>query len=132
MIGISNVNLQQMEILVARASIKPMFVQNRCYANRGWDKDVREFCAKNKIHYQGFSLLTANPQIVQSRVIADLAAKYKVDEEQIIFRFSQQIGIIPLTGTSDEAHMKADLKISEFTLLDEEMRSIEGLAINIS
>ena len=32
MIGISNVNLKQLEMLVASASIKPMFVQNRCYA----------------------------------------------------------------------------------------------------
>ncbi len=127
MIGISNVNLKQMEMLFESAKIKPMFVQNRCYANRGWDKEVREFCLKNNIHYQGFSLLTANPQIVQSRVVTSLAIKYKTAAEQIIFRFSHQIGIIPLTGTSDENHMKADLNIFDFELLDEEMELITTL-----
>jgi len=35
MIGISNVNIKHLEMLVAGSSIKPMFVQNRCYANKG-------------------------------------------------------------------------------------------------
>ncbi len=65
-IGISNVNLQQLEMLVKEAKIKPMTVQNRCYANKGWDKEIRNFCNLNDIKYQGFSLLTANINIVQS------------------------------------------------------------------
>ena len=127
MIGISNTNLKQLEMLFESSSIKPHFVQNRCYANRDWDEGVRNFCQENQIHYQGFSLLTANPQIVQSLAVADLAEKYRVEPAQIIFRFSQQIGIIPLTGTSDEEHMKADLAISDFELLSEEVRLIKKL-----
>ena len=127
MIGISNVNLKQLEMLVAGAKIKPHFVQNRCYANKGWDLGVREFCRKNNIHYQGFSLLTANPQIVQNPVIANLSAKYQVEPEQIVFRFSRQIGMIPLTGTSDEKHMQADLNIFNFELLDEEIKLLKSL-----
>jgi diketogulonate reductase-like aldo/keto reductase len=124
MIGISNVNLAQLQMLVESAEVKPMFVQNRCYAVRGWDKEVRDFCHQNNIHYQGFSLLTANPQIVQNPIIAALAKKYKTAAEQIIFRFSHQIGIIPLTGTSDFTHMKNDLGIFDFELLKEEVENI--------
>ena len=121
MIGISNVNLQQLELLVVGAAIKPMFVQNRCYAAKGWDVGVRQFCQKHNIYYQGFSLLTANPNIVQSPVVARIAAKYKLEAEQIIFRFCHQIGIIPLTGTSSAEHMAADLSIFHFQLSDEEV-----------
>ena len=127
MIGISNVNLHQLEMLVASASIKPHFVQNRCYANRGWDAEVRNFCQQHQIHYQGFSLLTANPQILQSHVVIELAEKYQTNPEQIILRFSQQIGMIPLTGTSNEIHMKEDLDIINLTLLDEEINLIKSL-----
>ena len=127
MIGISNVNLKQMEMLVEGASIKPMFVQNRCYADRGWDKEVRNFCQEQNIHYQGFSLLTANPHIVRNPVVASLAKKYQLGPEQIIFRFCHQIGMIPLTGTSDEIHMKADLNIFNFKLADEEIELIKTL-----
>ncbi len=127
MIGISNVNLKQLEMLLERAVIKPMFVQNRCYANRGWDKEVRDFCQKNNIFYQGFSLLTANPQIVKNPAVALIAKKYQLGLEQIIFRFCCQIGIIPLTGTSDEKHMRDDLNIFNFELSHEEVELIKKL-----
>jgi diketogulonate reductase-like aldo/keto reductase len=126
-IGISNVNLKQLEMLVESATIKPMFVQNRCYAVKGWDKEVRNFCQKNNIYYQGFSLLTANPKIVQDPVVTRLAKKYQTNAEQIIFRFCSQIGMIPLTGTSNEKHMKADLNIFDFELLNEEIELIKAL-----
>ncbi len=126
-IGISNVNLKQLEMLLEGSSIKPHFVQIRCYANRGWDEGVREFCQENQIRYQGFSLLTANPQIVQSLAVSDLAQRYQVAPEQIIFRFSQQIGMIPLTGTSDEMHMRADLRISGLELSAHEVDLIKKL-----
>lgn len=127
LIGISNVNLRQLKMLVEGAKVKPMFVQNRCYAVKGWDQEVRDFCMQNQIHYQGFSLLTANPQIVQNVAVSDLARKYQVLCEQIIFRFCKQIGLIPLTGTSNENHMKDDLKIFNFELSANEVTLIQAL-----
>src|SRR5690606_10037733 len=59
-LGVSNVSLQQLSSLWKEARVKPRFVQNRCFAATGWDREVREFCAKNGMVYQGFSLLTAN------------------------------------------------------------------------
>src|SRR5262249_50039084 len=60
LLGISNVSLEQLQRLCEQARVRPRFVQNRCYATRGWDRSVREFCAANGLVYQGFSLLTAN------------------------------------------------------------------------
>lgn len=124
-IGISNVNYGQLETLIQESKIKPMMVQNRCYAQTNWDKKVRELCKTHNIHYQGFSLLTANPHIVNSEFVAKLAEKYQVIPAQIIFRFSSQIGMIPLTGTSNQQHMQLDLDINGFQLSDEEMEMIE-------
>ena len=44
LLGISNVTLQQIEELYKKASIKPSFIQNRCFAITHWDKEVRLFC----------------------------------------------------------------------------------------
>jgi diketogulonate reductase-like aldo/keto reductase len=60
-IGVSNVSAGQLFLLCSRAKVKPMVVQNRCYASMGWDREVREICRTHNIIYQGFSLLTANP-----------------------------------------------------------------------
>ncbi|HSS00747.1 MAG TPA: aldo/keto reductase, partial [Kofleriaceae bacterium] len=60
LIGISNVTAHQVRDLVEFARIAPDFVQNRCYAERGWDRAVRAVCDERGIVYQAFSLLTAN------------------------------------------------------------------------
>ena len=60
MIGISNITAAQLTELCEQANVKPMVVQNRCFAALGWDKEVREICQAHGIIYQGFSLLTAN------------------------------------------------------------------------
>ncbi len=125
-IGISNVNLQQLKELFASAEIKPMTVQNRCYAERGWDKDVREFCLENKIIYQGFSLLTANRQVLADPQVRLIADKYSRTVPQIIFCFCRQIGILPITGTSNEVHMQEDLNSFNFELTSDEVQFIKN------
>lgn len=125
-IGISNVNILQLNMLMDRAEIKPLAVQNRCFADRGWDKDVRDFCALHNIQYQGFSLLTANPHVVRSTRVAQIAAARNVTPAQIILRFASQIGITPLTGTTRQTHMTQDLAIFDFELTPAEVAQIEA------
>lgn len=126
-IGVSNMNLGQMKMLVEKAEIKPMMLQNRCYANKKWDQDIRHFCREHKIAYQGFSLLTANTQVVDSKKVKEIAAKYKVNPEQIVFRFASQVGMIPLTGTTNSERMKQNLRIFDFELSQAEMTLIESI-----
>lgn len=128
-IGISNVSAEQLSLLCTKARHKPMVVQNRCYAAFGWDKEVREICRANQIIYQGFSLLTANSGIFTEPDLRALAAKYQTGLAQIVFRFSQQIGMLPLTGTTNQQHMKEDLQSDRFTLLPEEIRQIETIGM---
>ena len=123
-LGISNVNIDQLRLLFEGATIKPAFVQNRCYAQLGWDKMLREYCKEKEIIYQGFSLLTANP-LVLSR-ISNLAKAIDKTPAQILFRFSQHVGIVPLTGTTNKAHMKEDLSLN-FDLEDKDIAFIENI-----
>lgn len=124
-IGISNVNQLQLSTLVQKASVKPAVVQNRCYANRGWDREVREICKANGIMYQGFSLLTANPPVLRHPPVVAMARRCGVNPEQIVFRFAMQAGMTPLTGTTDARHMQEDLKALEIELTPEEVKFIE-------
>ncbi len=127
-IGISNVNAGQLSLLVEKAAIKPMAVQNRCYANRGWDREVRQICRANGIMYQGFSLLTANPYLLNHPPIVSMAQRLGVHPEQVVFRFAMQVGMVPLTGTTDEVHMREDLRALTIELTDGEVDFIESIA----
>lgn len=125
-IGVSNISAEQLDQFCRRFRIAPMVVQNRCYAARGWDKDVREACRERGIVYQGFSLLTANTYVLASARTAALSSKYGKSATQIVFKFSRQIGMVPMTGTSDAGHMKEDLDIDDFSLEDSELRMLES------
>ncbi len=128
LLGVSNVSLGHLEQLADTGGEIPAYVQNRCYAHLGWDREVRQFCRERKIIYQGFSLLTANQEVVHHPIIARLAASAGATPAQIVFRFARAIGILPLTGTSDAEHMKEDLASREVKLLPEAVSTIESLA----
>ena len=129
MIGISNVTAGQLTELCEQANIKPMVVQNRCYATLGWDKEVREICQAHGIIYQGFSLLTANRKVLADPEIRTIAHRLGAGPPQIIFRFAMQIGMLPLTGTTSPQHMKEDLQAEQFALSTEEIQRIETIAL---
>ena len=128
MIGISNVTAGQLTQLWAEARIKPMVVQNRCYASHGWDRDVREICQAQGIIYQGFSLLTANREVLADPDIRAIAKRLGTSPAQVVFRFAMQIGMLPLTGTTSEQHMKEDLQVEQLSLLPEEIELIDTIA----
>jgi diketogulonate reductase-like aldo/keto reductase len=126
-IGVSNFNIGQLKTLTEKASIKPMVVQNRCFAHRGWDRDVREFCQANNIIYQGFSLLTANGFVLQHPLVKRIAQRFEKTPAQVVFRYAMQIGMVPLTGTSNEQHMKEDLQARDFQLTADDLSVIDSI-----
>jgi diketogulonate reductase-like aldo/keto reductase len=129
MLGVSNVTLEQLQRLCGEARVPPRFVQNRCYAVRGWDRSIREFCAAANVIYQGFSLLTANRDVMAHAELNRIAKRYGRTVSQIVFRFALDVGMMILTGTTDADHMRADLDLFDFRLEPEEVQRIEGLAV---
>lgn len=124
LLGVSNVSLRHLQQMEQTHEEIPAFVQNRCYARLGWDREIRRFCAGRGIIYQGFSLLTANRDMLRHPAVARIAARAGSDPAQIVFSFARAIGILPLTGTSDAGHMKQDLDSLEITLSVEEVNAI--------
>ena len=128
LLGVSNVSLEQLQSLCQSAKIPPSFVQNRCYAVQSWDREVREFCDANNLVYQGFSLLTANRQILEHPELIRIARRHGRTTSQIVFRFAIEVGMLPLTGTTNANHMQADLDVLRFQLTPEEIQHVEVLA----
>jgi diketogulonate reductase-like aldo/keto reductase len=129
LIGVSNVSAGQLALLCERATHRPMVVQNRCYAAFGWDKAVRDLCRTHGILYQGFSLLTANREVFIDPAMRRMAETYETGVAQVVFRFAMQIGMIPLTGTTNAQHMADDLRADRFTLTPEELTRIETIGV---
>jgi len=128
LLGVSNVSLAHLEQMVAVHKEAPTFVQNRCYARLGWDREVRQFCRDHNIIYQGFSLLTANVEVLRHPLIAQIAQRTNATAAQMVFAFARQAGMLPLTGTSSPDHMRQDLASSAVQLPADVVEMIETLA----
>jgi diketogulonate reductase-like aldo/keto reductase len=128
LLGVSNISLAQLQQMARAHAEPPVFVQNRCYARLGWDRDVRAFCRERNIVYQGFSLLTANVEVLRHRLVAGLAAELNVTPAQIVFAFARQVGMLPLTGTSNREHMRQDLESRSLELPPDAVNAIETIA----
>jgi len=126
-IGISNVTARQLQLLWQGAAIKPMIVQNRCFASQGWDREVRHFCREQGIRYQGFSLLTANAPVLTHPATQAIATRLEKTPAQIIFSFAIQIGMVVLTGTTSLQHMREDLEATDIELSKGDLATLEAL-----
>jgi diketogulonate reductase-like aldo/keto reductase len=47
---------------------------------------------------------------------------------QVIFAFARAVGMLPLTGTSNQEHMSQDLASHDISLTADEVQAIEFLA----
>jgi hypothetical protein len=76
-----------------------------------------------------FSLLTANPFMSSHHPdVASMAARLGIQAEQIVFRFALEVGMVRLTGTTDEKHMREDLQVLGMRLGPEEVALFDGIA----
>jgi diketogulonate reductase-like aldo/keto reductase len=125
LLGISNVSLRHLQQMSAAHGEAPAFVQSRCFARLGWDLRIRMFCKERKIVYQGFSLLTANIDVLSDPAVLEPAARLNATPAQIVFAFARSVGMLPLTGTTDAEHMRQDLAGIELKLLPREVQEIE-------
>ncbi|XP_075239165.1 methylglyoxal reductase DkgA-like [Convolutriloba macropyga] len=128
-IGVSNFyDLSALKSLYEEARIKPAVVQNRFYQQTNWDKELRAWCSLNGVVYQSFWTLTANPQYMKQAEVMKAAEKLKVTPAQVFFRFVMNLGICPLTGTTDPKHMKEDLAVLDLELHADDLEAIRKLA----
>jgi diketogulonate reductase-like aldo/keto reductase len=127
-LGVSNIRLEQLMELRTIARIQPRYVQNRCYARLGWDRAVRTFCSQHSMVYQGFSLLTANPEVFQATAFRRLVADLGVTPAQAIFAFAGEVGMLPLTGTTSPQHLAEDLGAMRLTLSADDVATIDQIS----
>ena len=85
-------------------------------------------CARGTtIHYQGFSLLTANVAVSNQQSFQNIVARTELTPPQVIFQAALKMGMVILTGTSSEQHMQDDLDCLKVSLNDNEVQVIESL-----
>lgn len=128
LLGISNCYDEKLLMRLCKdVEVKPAVVQNRFYEQSGYDAPLRQWCNERGIIYQSFWSLTANPHILGSRTFFILMQKYDKTDAQILYRYLNHVGIVPLIGSTSLEHLREDLAIFEFELTSEEIASVDTL-----
>ncbi|KAG0155558.1 hypothetical protein PDIDSM_2729 [Penicillium digitatum] len=105
--GISNCTLPTLRELCtsSQTTVKPSVVQNRFYEETLFDVPLRAFCRENQVIYQSFWTLTANPDLVHSDPVQQLAHHVKVTPAAVFFYtlVMSLKDVVVLNGTKDES-----------------------------
>ncbi|CAJ1367241.1 unnamed protein product [Effrenium voratum] len=127
-LGISNCyDLGVFRLIYDAVKIKPKVLQNRFYADAGYDRELRQFCLEKGIRYQTFWTLTANPHVLASPPVRKAAGRLNATPAQVLFAWLVRSGHQPLTGTKSSVHMKEDLAAASLVLTDAEASEIASL-----
>ena len=109
-LGISNVSLNNLELLYDLMDIKPAVVQNRFYSANSYDTRLRRFCVEKGIIYQAFGTLTRNPLLLKSEPVRALAAETGTQVQTALYCLVVGLkNTVVLNGTTNVARMRNDL-----------------------
>jgi diketogulonate reductase-like aldo/keto reductase len=72
---------------------------------------------------------TTNRDVLAHPEVVRIARRHGRSVAQVVFRFALDVGMVPLTGTTDAGHMREDLEVFTFRFEPEEVERIERLAV---
>ena len=131
-IGFSNFEAPQIEDIVSHASIMPAVDQIECHPYFQ-EHAIRELLKKYGIQVESYYPVGhGDKKLLNEPALKKMAAKYGKSAVQIILRWHVQEGFIPLPKSTNPEHIKDNIDIFDFALIEEEMNQIRALDTNRS
>ena len=129
-LGVSNCyDPQKFEKIFDEARIKPAVLQNRFYAESGFDVKLRNFCKKHDVKYQSFWTLSANRKALATPQIKELAQSKGLTPQTLMYAYMLLNGHTPLDGTTNKGHMDEDIAIMKRVFEGEQIFDEEEMAL---
>lgn len=128
-IGVCNFNIHHLEELKLYATIMPMVNEVECHP-LFTQNELREYCNNCGIQIMAYTSTARMDERLRKTCLLPIAQKYNKTLAQIILRWHQQIGNIPIVNSSNIEHMIANLDINDFSLTESEIEQIMGININ--
>ncbi|MDO5541506.1 MAG: aldo/keto reductase [Eubacteriales bacterium] len=130
-LGLSNFSVEQIQEVAAATDRKPAVVQVEAHpyyqqtALKEYLKDM------GTLVMAWYPLGHGDPNLQNEEVFTELAEKYGKSNVQIILRWHTQVGNIVIPGSKNEAHIKDNINLFDFTLTDKEIQRIVALDKNV-
>lgn len=128
-IGVCNCNIHHLEELKKYAEIMPMVNEIECHP-LFTQNELRDYCAKNHIQVMAYTSTARMDERLRKTCLVPISRKYGKTVAQVILRWHQQIGNIPVVNSTRMEHMAQNIDIKDFSLTGEEVEKITAININ--
>ncbi|WP_462399193.1 aldo/keto reductase [Lacticaseibacillus pantheris] len=127
-IGVSNFDVQRLQVLLRAADVQPAVNQIE-FNPLMQEQEMRKFALAHNITVEGWSPLGGG-KALNNPVIALIAQKHGKSAAQVILRYDLQCGIVAIPKTVHEQRMVENARIFDFELDEQDVAAIAGLDQN--
>lgn len=126
-IGLSNFTPEQVQEILDICEVKPAVLQTEVHPY-SQEKELKAFLDKEGIVIQAwYPLGHGDKTLREEPLFTELAHKYGKSNSQIILRWHIQSGNIVIPGSKNPQHIKDNLDVFDFTLMDNELDRIAAM-----
>ena len=94
-----------------------------------YQKELLEYCDKNKIVLEAYSPLTKGKRLNDKRLV-EIAKRYNKTTAQILIRWCLQHNIIVIPKSSSKERIKENADVFDFEIKKEDMKTLDSLNEN--
>ena len=130
-IGVSNMTVKFFSDFIKNVDVMPAVNQVECnpYCQQ---KELRKLLKKyNVVAEAWYPFGHGNKELLNNKLLLDLAQKYHKDTAQIILRWMLQEGIVSLPKSTSEVHIKSNIDIFDFCLDEAELKAVRSIDKNV-
>ncbi len=127
-IGVSNYTIQHLTELLEHAEVAPMVNQVE-FSPFLYQKQLLEYCEKNKIQLEAYSPLTQG-QKLSDPTIVKIATKHNKTPAQVLIRWSLQHNLVAIPKSVREERIRENSQVFDYNLTSEDMRILDSLDEN--
>ncbi len=127
-IGVSNYTIQHLTELLEDADVVPMVNQVE-FSPFLYQKQLLDYCEKNKIQVEGYSQLTQVAKL-NHPTIQQIAKKHGKTPAQVLLRWSLQHNLVTIPKSVREERIKENSQVFDYNLTTDDMRILDSLDEN--
>lgn len=129
-LGVANCHQHHLQAILDNCEIVPAVDQFEIHP-LFTQKSLIEFCHSHSIQVQAYTPLARNDdRLTKNLILRELAKKYDKTIQQIILRWHVQLNQIPVPRSLNHTRQLQNINIFDFSLTDEEIKSIDSININ--
>ncbi|MES2215776.1 MAG: aldo/keto reductase, partial [Patescibacteria group bacterium] len=128
-IGVSNYIITHLEEMESYAKVAPAVNQVEFHPFLYQEK-LLNYCKEHNILLEAYSPLVKARKL-ENECITSIAQKYNKTHAQVLLRWSIQHGCLPIPKSVHKERIEENLKVFDFVISDEDMKSLDALNENI-